>query len=115
MTVLTLALLLSVSAIASAQENVDFYDRQQAGIRLGGWLNKGGLPVDTLPNLKTDVSNNSFYAEFYGAWRIFDRGYLEISLGFANRGEVSVIADIGTPNEAQFYGNLVVYPVLVQL
>lgn len=113
--VLTLLFLLSLCAASSAQENADFYNRQQVGIRLGGWLNQGGLPVDTFPNLKTDVGNNSFYAELYGAWRVFNRGYLEVSLGFANRGEVSVIADAGTALEAQYFGNLVMYPILLQL
>lgn len=109
--VLTLLFLLSLCAASSAQEKADFYNRQQVGIRLGGWLNQGGLPVDTFPNLKIDVGNNSFYAELYGAWRVFNRGYLEVSLGFANRGEVSVSDSDG----AQYVGNLVMYPILVQM
>lgn len=111
MTSLTLLFLLSLGAASSAQEDTDFYNRQQVGIRLGGWLNQGGLPVDTFVNLKTDVGDNSFYAELYGAWRVFNRGYLEVSLGFANRGEVSVSDSAG----AQYVGNLVMYPILVQM
>lgn len=110
-TLLTLVFLLSLGAVSSAQNDSGFYARQQAGLRLGGWLNQGTLPTED-PLIKTDVSNNSFYAEFYGAWRIFERGFLEISLGFANRGDASVV---DTVTSSQFFGNLVIYPVLAQL
>ena len=118
-----LVLLLTVifCASLSAQEDSGFYKRQQAGIRLGGWLNQGGLPIDTSSLISADIGNNSFYAEVYGAWRIFDRGYLEVSFGFANRGDISTLiypetdSSVTDSTSVQFYGNLIMYPVTVQL
>ena len=73
------------------------------------------MPIDTSSFISADIGNNSFYAELYGALRIFDRGYLEFSLGFVNRGDLTTVAYPGTDSSVQFYGNLIMYPVLAQL
>lgn len=101
--------------VTHAQDTPSFFERQQVGVRFGGWSNQGDLPDTTFFNLKTDVGNSSFYAEFYFAWRVYNRGYLEFSAGFVNRGEVSILADPGTIYEAQYIGNLMMYPILIQL
>lgn len=92
------------------------YTTYHAGIRLGGWINNGEtippLAVDTAADaiLETDIKDGSFYFEAYAAYAVLPRTYAEISIGVVNRGSVSVFqgpfSDIG---------NLVLYPVLLQL
>ena len=116
--ILALLLVVVLSSALSAQERTGFYDRQQAGIRLGGWINQGGLPIDSSLDVIADVGDNNFYAELYGAWRIFKRGFLEVSLGFGNRGDVTVLDSIiysDGVEEVQYVGSLVIYPVVAQL
>lgn len=92
------------------------FERQhQAGVRLGGWANQGGLPPYefTDPNggrVTTDINDGSFYVEGFFAYRFSSFTQGEVSFGFANRGNVTTrtsgLNDIGTLN---------VYPILLQL
>lgn len=116
----TTVLALILAAPMKADAEPSFWERQQAGIRLGSWDHQSSLlPVST-EFLKLDIGDKSFYAELFGAWRLFNRGYFEISLGFANRGDATNIvvftnpADTTQSDTTEFYGNLVIYPVLAQ-
>ncbi|UCD64501.1 MAG: outer membrane beta-barrel protein [Candidatus Zixiibacteriota bacterium] len=118
------AILITLAAVLTgsvyAQEEEDSFpsiDRKYyVGVRLGGWVNAGeDIPqfaVDTVADavLETDIKDGSFYFEAYGAYAVLPQAYLELSVGVVNRGTVSVFqgpfSDIG---------NLVLYPMLLQL
>jgi outer membrane protein W len=86
------------------------------GLRLGGWSNQGDLPVNLVYNpadsndfVMTDVKDGSFYLEgFFGIW--LQRNIeLEFSLGITNRGDVTI-----TENGLSDFGQLLIYPILLQ-
>ena len=121
----TVALLLiaipAVLAQVPAQEtDEDTYPtierKHQVGIRLGGWINAGDdipeFAVDTtsLAILETSIKCGSFYFEAYGAYAVLPSTFLELSIGIVNRGSVTI-----QDGQFQDIGNLVLYPILLQL
>lgn len=100
-------------AVASEADTA-FDARHQAGVRIGVWANEGDTPparVEDLAGnvLETDINSANIYLEAYGAYRLFSRGLVEVSVGFANRGDVN-LQDLGR----EYFGNLILYPMLVQ-
>ncbi|MFQ5452721.1 MAG: OmpW family outer membrane protein [Candidatus Zixiibacteriota bacterium] len=115
---LTLAFLTN---LAFAQENDELQpltlsNKHQIGIRLGTWVNSGEKPplllVDTIDNtsLATSVKDASFYFEGYFAYSLIPHTYVELSLGLVNRGSVTLQENNNTD-----IGNLLLYPILLQL
>jgi len=99
-----------------------FQTRHQAGIRIGVWSNQGDLPpsagdiVDGDPpvitgSFKTNIHSSSAYVEAYFGYRLSSRLIGEVSLGSVNRGSVTLSDAAG----ASDVGNLIIYPILVQL
>ncbi|MBN1211279.1 MAG: outer membrane beta-barrel protein [candidate division Zixibacteria bacterium] len=90
-----------------------FEKRHQAGARLGVWLNQGDEPLGRDSSnvfYKTDIGNNNFYFEGFGAYRLNSRIMLEVTLGFVNRGNVTVFDGVDS-----YVGNLVVYSMLAHV
>lgn len=94
----------------------NFSKNHQLGMRLGGWANLGGLPPDTLFNpinnsvLTTKLGDGNFYLEGFFGYRLNEQLMLELSLGISNRGSVTL-----TQNNSTNVGNVIIYPVLVQM
>ncbi|MEW6412611.1 MAG: OmpW family outer membrane protein [Candidatus Zixiibacteriota bacterium] len=118
--VVTTLLLLAASA-AFAQESEDeavpsLAGKHQAGARLGAWISSGeDIPSyleDTvnLVILETDIKSGAFYAELFYAYSILPQALIELSLGIVNRGSVNI--QVGSQQDL---GNLIVYPILLQL
>jgi opacity protein-like surface antigen len=118
--ILTLSLLLPVIAAAQVQvnDNLDrnaaFDEQHQAGVRLGVWLNQGDKPLNRDYNenvyYRTDIGNNNFYFEGVGAYRLNSRMMFEFTLGFVNRGNVTVYDGIYS-----YVGNLILYSMLAHV
>ena len=93
-----------------------FSKSHQFGLRLGAWSNLGDLPPGTLINpnnnaiLQTDLSNTNFYFEGFFGYRINEQLMLELSLGISNRGSVTL-----SQNNSTNVGNVIIYPVLLQM
>lgn len=115
------AILICVAAISVAphraiasEPDTAFDIRHQAGVRIGVWANNGDTPPARVEDgfgnvLETDINSANIYLEAFGAYRLFSRGLLEVSVGFANRGDVN-LQDAGR----EYFGNLILYPMLVQ-
>jgi len=109
---LTAVVLPTASSLAG--EVVPFDQRHQAGIRLGVWANQGDEPpayyesTNRDASIRTDISSSNIYFEAVGAYRLFPHGMLEMSFGFVNRGDVTII-DEGR----KYIGSLLLYPMLV--
>ncbi len=107
--------------VVAAQEADDGNSRSlngkhQAGARLGAWINAGDdIPSyleipEELITLETDIKSGSFYFEGFFAYYLFPQTFLELSVGIVNRGSVNV--QVGTQQDI---GNLIVYPILLQM
>ncbi|MFZ5980014.1 MAG: outer membrane protein [Candidatus Zixiibacteriota bacterium] len=98
----------------SQEKSSTFNQRHQAGIRIGLWHNLGDDAVvdSTFGGLswKTDIGNNNFYFEAFGAYRINSLAMAELSFGFVNRGSVTLYED-----PYSYVGNLLVYSIMLQL
>ncbi len=85
----------------------------QAGVRLGGWANLGDTPVKTAASgtasYDIDFKGGAFYIEGFVGIRFSPRLMGELSLGVFNRGEVNL-----QDGANQFFGNLLVYPMLIR-
>jgi opacity protein-like surface antigen len=94
----------------------DFLNRHQAGIRFGGWSNLGDTPNKLVYDfgggnlLESDVGDANFYFEGYFAYRLGMTTMIEFSLGVSNRGSATL-----TNQGETTIGNVVIYPVLVQM
>ena len=95
---------------ADADKYLLFSEKHQAGIRLGVWANNGETPTDSAGIFETSFKDANFYFEGYFAYRLFSQAMLEFSLGIVNRGSVT-FQEAGATN----VGNVLVYPVLLQL
>ena len=90
--------------------------KHQVGLRLGGWINGGDeipeLAIDTVSGaiLQTSIKSGSFYFEVYGAYSVLPQTFIELSIGIVNRGSVTI-----EEGPFQDVGNLIVYPILLQL
>jgi len=90
--------------------------KHQIGVRLGGWINGGESPpallLDTFNNplMKTSIKDASFYFEGYYAYNLLPYTFMEFSLGIVNRGSVTLYDNISTD-----IGNLLIYPILLQI
>ena len=121
-TLLVFFVLLILPGLMAAQVQVsDDYDktapfdkRHQAGARLGVWFNQGDEPLDRTSvegySYKTDIGNSNFYFEGFGGYRLNSRMMFEFTLGFVNRGNVTVFDGIDS-----YVGNLVVYSMLAHV
>src|SRR5574341_1879746 len=93
-----------------------FSKSHQLGMRLGAWANLGGLPPDTLFNpstnsiMATELTNSNFYFEGFFGYRLNEQLMLELSLGISNRGSVTL-----SQNGSTEVGNVIIYPVLLQM
>lgn len=92
-----------------------FSKSHQLGMRLGAWANLGALPPDTLyPSsnsiMATKFSNANFYFEGFFGYRFNEQLMLELSLGISNRGSVTL-----SQNGSTEVGNVIIYPVLLQM
>jgi opacity protein-like surface antigen len=92
-----------------------FNQMHQAGIRLGGWSNSGDKPPTSETqgdlSLSTDFKGGAFYFEGFVALRLSPLFMGELSLGIFNRGDVNLRDNV---YEDQFYGNLLIYPMLLR-
>lgn len=94
-----------------------FLTQHQAGLRLGVWSNQGDLPpVDGQLNqtgtFKTNIGGSSAYVEGFFGYRLSTYLVAELSLGTVNRGSVTLVDD---STGASDIGNLMIYPILLQL
>lgn len=93
-----------------------FSKSHQLGMRLGAWTNLGALPPDTLFNpstnsiMATKLTNANFYFEGFFGYRFNEQLMLELSLGISNRGSVTL-----SQNGSTEVGNVIIYPVLLQM
>ncbi|MDD3732371.1 MAG: outer membrane beta-barrel protein [candidate division Zixibacteria bacterium] len=97
----------------SYDKSLPFDKRHQAGIRLGVWLNQGDEPSgrdSSVVSYKMDIGNTNFYFEGFGAYRLNPRLMFEFSLGFVNRGNVTLY-----DGRYSYVGNLVVYSILAHV
>jgi hypothetical protein len=96
-----------------AQEQNSFERKHQVGARLGVWANGGDSPPGfyEAPGLqfRSDINDANVYFEGFGAYRLFSQAMVELSFGFVNRGDISLIE-----GEREYYGSLVLYPILLQ-
>ena len=101
---------------ASADDSAELFPNQhQAGFRLGVWNNRGDTPppagqVNETGEFKTNIHGSSAYVEAYFGYRLLSLAMVELSLGSVNRGSVTI-----TDQGASDIGNLIIYPVVVQL
>jgi len=92
-----------------------FLGSHQAGVRLGGWANRGGNPPDSF-NLTdgrtyfTDIGQGNFYLEGYLGYRLSRALMLEMSLGIVNRGDVTLVEADGSSS----IGSVQIYPILAK-
>ena len=117
--VFLLLIILSLSATGQCDELglvERFSKSHQLGARLGAWSNLGDLPPGILTNpnnnaiLQTDLSNTNFYFEGFFGYRINEQLMLELSMGISNRGSVTL-----SQNNSTNVGNVIIYPVLLQM
>ena len=125
---LTLALAVVFPTIANAQyvdaspepetkSTTDkFSESHQAGVRLGGWGNLGDKPADTVFgedqfNAIPDLNSANFYLEGFLGIRVNPFVVIEGSLGIVSRGDVTAYYP---PTGDEFFGSLVVYPILLK-
>lgn len=101
---------LAIPGTAQADGYPLFNEKHQAGIRLGVWANNGESPTDSVGISETSFKDANFYFEGYFAYRLLPQAMLEFSLGIVNRGSVT-FKEAGATN----VGNVLVYPVLLQL
>ena len=100
----------------SADDSVErFPNQHQAGFRIGVWNNRGDTPpasgqVNETGEFKTNIHGSSAYVEAYFGYRLSSWAMAELSLGTVNRGSVTI-----TDQGASDIGNLIIYPVVVQL
>ena len=106
-----------ISALETKNKKTHKMNRKhQIGIRLGGWINGGESPpallTDTFNNplMKTSIKDGSFYFEGYYAYNLLPYTFMEFSLGIVNRGSVTIYDIYGTD-----IGNLLIYPILLQV
>lgn len=87
----------------------------QAGIRIGAWTNSGDSPPKYDSNgsstVTTDFKGGAFYFEAYFGYRFSPYFVGELSFGLFNRGDVNLRDDVLLD---QFYGNLLVYPLIAR-
>ncbi|TET94741.1 MAG: hypothetical protein E3J26_04050, partial [Candidatus Zixiibacteriota bacterium] len=95
---------------AQADDYQLFNEKHQAGIRLGVWANNGESPTDSVGVFETNFKEACFYFEGYFAYRLVPAAMLELSFGIVNRGSVT-FREAGATN----VGNVLVYPILLQL
>lgn len=103
------------TAIVNPVQQV-YFNSHQAGVRLGGWANRGSNPPDSF-NLAddrtylTDFGSGNFYLEGYLGYRVSRALMLEFSLGIVSRGDVILVeADGGSS-----VGSMQIYPILAKL
>lgn len=100
-----------------------FLTQHQAGLRLGVWSNRGDLPPATgeltsgdaaiaTGSFKTNINSASAYVEAFFGYRLAPWLVGELSLGTVNRGSVTLLDD---STGASDIGNLMIYPILLQL
>jgi len=100
----------------SAGNSPNYMENHQAGVRLGGWANRGDTPPDSF-NLTsggyytTDFGTGSFYLEGFYAWRLKASLMAEISLGMVTRGDVILVETDGGSS----IGAAQIYPILAKL
>jgi opacity protein-like surface antigen len=119
---LAVLIISSFAAIAGAQTTTgDDSNRQkylasnQAGIRIGGWANRGGMPLDSFAlggdYYLTEFGSGSFYLEGHYSHRFKPSWMAEISIGIVSRGDVTLVDALGSSS----IGALQIYPILTKL
>jgi len=100
---------------ANAEDQPGFTGKRQVGVRLGVWSNRGETPpkdgqVNEQGTFSTNIKESAFYFEGLYSYPLLPWTSAEISLGSVNRGSVTI-------NEGSMsdIGNLIIYPVLIQL
>lgn len=93
-----------------------FVRSHQLGVRIGGWINRGDDPPDSL-----EIAEDSYYQTDFGSANIYLEGYfgyrfnpnlmMEISLGVLSRGDVVRVE----PDGGQSIGTMMIYPILAKL
>jgi outer membrane protein W len=121
---LTLACTLAASSPGAEGADKDslplFLRQHQVGVRLGGWTNLGDNPPDSGDitvngtdidgHFFTNLNSTAFFIELYYGHRWNRYLMLELAGGTANRGSVTI-----TDSADSDIGNLVLYPITVQL
>lgn len=117
---LTMIMAPSVSVQAADDDTVAtelFLTQHQAGGRIGVWSNQGDLPpaagqLNQSGTFNTNIGGSSAYVEGFFGYRLSSHLVAELSLGTVNRGSVTLLND---STGASDIGNLMIYPILVQL
>jgi opacity protein-like surface antigen len=96
---------------------VAFLKSHQLGARLGGWANKGDLPLDRtdfgdVGYYLTDVGSANFYLEGFFDYRLNRTFLMELSLGLVSRGDVTLVE---SRDSSSSYGTIQLYPILAKL
>lgn len=106
--------------ITKESNSLTLNNKHQFGGRLGVWINGGETPpaiiynpLDSADRVVTSIKDANFYIEGFFAYNIFPSAFIEISLGIANRGSVTVFENFGTDTTIDI-GNLILYPMLIQ-
>jgi hypothetical protein len=93
-----------------------FFNSNQAGVRLGAWSNLGDIPNREITNgdvtFKTDIKSASFYFEAYAGLRLSRFAVGELVFGIVNRGEMS-----RKDNNYNIidYGSFLIYPIQARM
>lgn len=113
----------SIAITAEAQTTTgDDSNRQkylasnQAGIRIGGWANRGGMPLDSFQVASgdyylTEFGSGSFYLEGHYSHRFKPSWMAEFSIGVVSRGDVTLVDALGSSS----IGALQIYPILAKV
>lgn len=103
------------AAAASDSLMANFAGQHQLGVRIGAWVNVGDTPPERVQDnnetLTTDIGDASVFLEGEYTHRLNRLLGLGFSVGVVNRGDV-VYTDAFGDN---FYGSLVIYPILVKV
>jgi opacity protein-like surface antigen len=116
--ILTLVVALAGLSLAQSEQpspRETFNQKHQAGIRLGGWSNRGSVHPTGGSNatgfsFETKINSGSFYFEGFYDYRLTPYLAGEGSLGLVNRGSVTINQGFLTD-----IGNLQLYAALVQI
>ena len=104
------------SVFADESLAANYLDSHQAGVRLGGWANRGDTPPDSFDLTSggyylTDFGSGSFYLEGFYAWRFKASLIAELSFGMVSRGDVILVEQGGGSS----IGTAQIYPILAKL
>lgn len=102
--VLIFSLICTTTIQAGEADPFGFFTKKYIGARLGVWVNTG----DDLTGDNENISNSSFYGEFFFSRNLWPALAAEFIIGLYGRGDIE-IQDAGST----YQGQLNIYPILV--